>query len=82
MDERRKIQRHRTLKRGSIRFNRAAGIDCRIRNFSPAGACLEVASQLGIPDEFTLVVEHDHLHQKCYVIWRTSTRLGVEFRAA
>jgi hypothetical protein len=82
MDERRKIQRHRTLKAGSIRFNRASGIDCRIRNLSPAGACLEVASQLGIPDEFTLVVEHDHLRQKCYVIWRTSTRLGVEFRAA
>ena len=80
MDERRKLQRHRTLKAGSISFNRAAGIDCRVRNLSPAGACLEVTSQLGIPDEFTLVVEHDHLHQKCHVIWRTATRLGVEFR--
>ncbi len=82
MDERRKIQRHRTLKAGSISFNRAAGIDCRIRNLSPAGACLEVASQLGIPDDFVLVVESDHLHQTCHVIWRTATRLGVEFRAA
>ena len=82
MDERRKVQRHRTLKAGSISFNRAAGIDCRVRNLSPAGACLEVASQLGVPDDFVLVVESDHVHKPCHVIWRTATRLGVEFSAA
>jgi len=82
MDEKRKVQRHRTLKAGSIIFNRAAGIDCRVRNLSPAGACLEVASQVGIPDEFVLVIDVDHLKQPCHVIWRTSTRMGVEFRAA
>jgi len=82
MEERRKIFRHRTLKAGTIGFNRAAGIDCRVRNLSPAGACLEVASQVGIPDDFVLVIESDHLHQQCHVIWRTATRLGVEFRAA
>ncbi len=79
MEERRKVQRHRTLKAGSISFNRAAGIDCRVRNLSPAGACLEVASQLGVPDDFVLVVEIDHVHKPCHVIWRTATRLGVEF---
>ncbi|HEY5167309.1 MAG TPA: PilZ domain-containing protein [Pseudolabrys sp.] len=82
MDEKRKVQRHRTLKAGSIIFNRAAGIDCRVRNLSPAGACLEVASQVGIPDEFVLVIDVDHLKQPCHVIWRTSTRMGVKFRAA
>ncbi len=82
MDERRKILRHRTLKAGSIIFNHDAGIDCRVRNVSPAGACLEVASQVGIPDDFVLVIEHDHLNQPCHVIWRTTTRLGVEFNAA
>jgi PilZ domain len=81
MDERRRVQRHRTLKAGSISFNRAGGIDCRVRNISPAGACLEVASQIGIPDDFVLVVESDHLQQSCHVIWRTATRMGVEFRA-
>ena len=81
MEERRKVPRHRTLKAGSISFNRAAGIDCRVRNMSPAGACLEVASQIGIPDDFVLVVECDHLHQPCHVIWRTATRMGVEFRS-
>jgi hypothetical protein len=79
MDERRKLQRHRTLKAGSITFNRDGGVDCRVRNLSPAGACLEVASQLGIPDEFVLVVEIDHVKAPCHVIWRTATRLGVAF---
>ena len=81
MEERRKIQRHRTLKAGHINFNRAGAVDCRVRNLSPAGACLEVASQLGIPDDFVLMVEVDHLRQPCHVIWRTATRLGVEFAA-
>ena len=79
MDERRKVQRHRTLKAGSITFNRDGGVDCRVRNLSPVGACLEVASQLGIPDEFVLVVEIDHVKSPCHVIWRTATRLGVAF---
>ena len=81
MDERRKIHRHRPLKAGNITFNRHAGVDCRVRNLSPAGACLEVASQVGIPDEFVLVVEIDHVKAPCHVIWRTATRLGVGFTA-
>lgn len=80
MDEKRMLQRHRTLKAGSIIFNRAAGIDCCVRNLSPAGACLEVASQVGIPDEFVLVIDVDHVRQPCHVIWRSPTRMGVEFR--
>ena len=49
MVERRKLPRHRTLKAGSISFNRDAGIDCRVRDLSPIGACLDVASPAGIP---------------------------------
>src|ERR1044071_9712094 len=77
--ERRKVPRHRTLKAGLIAFNRAGTIECRVRNLSPIGACLDVASQIGIPDEFTLLVEHEQLKKKCRVIWRNPTRLSVEF---
>jgi len=80
MDERRKTQRSRTLKAGTISFNRAAGIDCRVRNLSKIGACLEVASHIGIPDDFLLLVAHDHLRHPCRVIWRSDRRMGVEFR--
>ena len=77
--ERRKAPRHRTLKAGSIRFNRAGSIDCRVRNLSVAGAMLEVAGQLGIPDEFALVIAADRFRQNCRVVWRMPTRLGVAF---
>jgi hypothetical protein len=79
MQERRKVQRGRTLKAGTINFNRAGGIDCRVRNMSPA---VEVSSQVGIPNDFVLVVGYDKFTQTCHVIWRSDTRLGVEFRAA
>ncbi len=46
---------------------------------SPIGACLEVASQIGIPDEFVLVIDVDHVTQPCHVVWRTATRMGVAF---
>jgi hypothetical protein len=80
MEERRKVLRRRTLKGGTIAFNRAAGIGCRVRNLSPRGACLEVESPLGIPDDFVLVIDTDHIRQDCHVVWRTGSRLGVEFR--
>jgi PilZ domain len=80
-DDRRRSLRHRTFKAGTIAFSRAGGFDCRVRNISAAGACLEVASQIGIPDDFVLVVESDHVKQPCHVVWRTATRLGVEFRS-
>jgi len=82
MEERRKAQRLRALKAGIISFNRAGGINCRVRNMSPAGACLEVDSQIGIPDNFMLVVSYDKFQQSCHVIWRSQSRIGVEFRAA
>jgi hypothetical protein len=77
--ERRRAQRHRTLKAGHIAFNRTSTIDCRVRNMSAIGACLHVPYPVGIPDEFTLVVEYDKLRRRCRVIWRTATQLGVEF---
>ena len=71
-----------TTRLAGYMFNRAAGISCRVRNMSPAGACLEVTSQVGIPDEFVLVVDYDKFKHQCHVIWRSDARMGVEFRAA
>jgi len=48
---------------------------------SPVGACLEVSSQVGIPNDFVLAVAYDKFKQPCHVVWRSDTRLGVEFRA-
>jgi hypothetical protein len=79
IDEKRKIPRQRTLKGALIAFNnRSSTIDCVVRNLTPSGAMLEVASTVGIPDRFELKPEHDDFRW-CRVRWRRNDTLGVAF---
>ena len=80
VDEHRKFQRHRVLKAGKITFNHGAGIDCTVRNLSSAGACLEVVSPLGIPDDFILLIGDNHDQHSCHIAWRHEKRIGVNFK--
>ena len=79
MVDTRRDPRHRVLKAGTIEFNGGGGIDCTVRNLSATGAALEVASQTGVPAEFSLVVPGDGLHLPCHVVWRKAYRVGVAF---
>jgi hypothetical protein len=81
MDERRKPPpRTRTLKKGRIAFNHHHSvIDCVVRNLSPHGACLVVATPLGIPPSFDLFVDQDPTAMPARVIWRKDGRMGVAF---
>jgi hypothetical protein len=79
MGEHRSDPRRRTLKAGTITFNRGAGIDCLVRNLSATGACLELESPVGVPNAFTLVVSTDNLQRPCHVAWRSARRIGVKF---
>ena len=80
--ENRNTQRRSTLKGGRIVFNAGRStIDATVRNLSPKGAKLQVASVVGIPDTFDLLLEGNS-RQPCRVVWRTLKELGVEFRTA
>jgi hypothetical protein len=79
VDEHRIATRRRFLKAGRISFGGGAAFDCTVRNLSETGAALEVISPVGIPERFTLVIEADHLHVPCRVIWRKERRIGVHF---
>ena len=76
MDEHRTARRHRVLKAGTIEFGRSA-IDCTVRNVSEKGAALDVATPLGIPQEFVLVVPTDHIRRSSRMIWHKERRIGV-----
>jgi hypothetical protein len=78
MEEHRAIARHRVLKAGMIEFGGGA-IDCTIRNMSDTGAALDVASPVGIPDRFGLVLPTDGQRLPCHVVWRKEKRIGVAF---
>ena len=76
MDEHRITARQRVLKSGKIEFGGGA-IDCTVRNLSDTGAALDVTSPVGIPAQFMLVTNGNHL--PCRVVWRKEKRIGVAF---
>jgi PilZ domain-containing protein len=81
MTEQRRHPRHRTLKGGRIVFNHGSSvISCTVRNLSDGGACLQVATSVGIPDDFDLVIEPERAPRPCHVAWRAEQRIGVAFR--
>jgi PilZ domain len=79
MDQRRQT-RARTLKSARILFNEHRSvIDCTVRNLSPTGACLNVASALGIPEHFDVMFDADQSVRPCRMVWHKEKQLGVEF---
>jgi hypothetical protein len=78
MTNKRTVPRQRVLKAGSIIFG-GAGIDCSVRNLSEKGAALEVASVVGIPTDFLLIIQSDNINRRCRVVWRKLNRIGVAF---
>lgn len=78
MTEHRITPRHRVLKAATIEFGGGV-IDCTIRNLSDAGAALDVASPVGIPDRFALILPADGRRLPCHVVWRKEKRIGVAF---
>jgi hypothetical protein len=78
LDNNRAAPRHRVLKAGSIEFNGGV-IDCTVRNISDTGAALQVATPLGVPDTFWLLIPGDHARRHCRVAWRRDRRIGVAF---
>jgi len=78
--ELRKEARLRTLKSGRIVLpNGNSTISCTNRNLSAGGACLELASQVGIPDAFDLIIGEGNVRRPCRVAWRKANRMGVQF---
>ena len=73
----RKNERHEVLKAGTISFQ-GSRIDCAVHDLSLGGAKLEVDSQVTIPDAFDLLIA-DTGKQRCHVVWRRESQLGVAF---
>ena len=78
LDNSRAAPRQRVLKAGKIEFSGGA-IDCVIRNISETGAALEVASPVGIPAEFILMISGNIAKHPCRVVWVRDKRIGVTF---
>lgn len=81
--EHRHQPRARTLKSARILFNHHNSvIDCTVRNMSPTGACLNVASTLGIPECFDVMFDADKTVRPCRMVWHKEKQIGIEFAPA
>ena len=75
----RRAPRRPVLKHGRIMFNRGRStVECVVRNLSKSGARLEVATVVGLPDAFYLVMP-DSGTLPCRVKWRRLKEVGVAF---
>jgi diguanylate cyclase (GGDEF)-like protein len=82
MEERRHAARTRSLLAGKILLNgQRSVIDCLVRNLSPQGACLQVASVVGIPQTFDLQIDGEKNVRPCAAVWRARDRIGIDFQA-
>jgi hypothetical protein len=78
VQEKRTIFRKRVLKTAQIVLSeKAAKLDCAIRNLTDIGACLQVSTTYGIPANFDVIIEG--VRRPCRSIWRTDTKLGITF---
>jgi PilZ domain-containing protein len=81
MGDNRAGSRRRVLKSGWIIFSdKAAKLECTVRNLSEAGASLQISTTYGMPSNFALII--DGVRHSCRIVWRTDTRLGVAFLQA
>jgi hypothetical protein len=77
--ERRKSQRLRTLKSGSVTFGLFPNVECRVRNMSSGGACLELEHRTSLPNDFSLLIKPECVRRSCRLVWRSASHAGVQF---
>ena len=77
--DRRAEQRRPVRKAGMIEFPGGA-FSCMVQNLSDAGAAL--ASSIGIPEHFTLMIVERGDAVQCRSVWRTERQIGVAFETA
>jgi hypothetical protein len=74
-DERRASPRQRRLNGAKIVFNNNSSvIDCIVRDLSPHGARLVVASPVGIPERFDLRIDRNGMCHPAKVTWMEGER--------
>ena len=56
---------------------KAPAMDCRVVDYSPGGACLEISGQIKPPNRFELLF--GGTRKRCRIVWSTGRRMGVAF---
>jgi hypothetical protein len=82
MQDRRGSVRDKVLFGGVAEVNeRGSTMDCVIRNFNEAGACVEFDSSAPLPEEMQITIARKGRSFLARMIWRQANRVGLAFRA-
>jgi len=77
-DEKRGASRQRVLKGAFIVITeKQPKIECVVKNISDTGCALQVATTIGIPQDFDLMI--GGVRRRCRVQWKAGTKMGVKF---
>jgi hypothetical protein len=56
---------------------KAPVVACKLIDYSPGGACLEVFPMVALPDRIELL--HGNVKKKGRIVWRRGIRIGLAF---
>ena len=56
---------------------KSPAVACKLIDYSPGGACLEVFPMVALPDRIELL--HGNVKKKGRIVWRRGIRIGVAF---
>jgi hypothetical protein len=78
----RKGTRSRSLKAGKILLTGGGVIDCTLRDISPSGARLRIATPSPLPQRFDLLVPSSRTVTRAELRWQRGREAGVAFLGA
>jgi PilZ domain len=83
MIDQRSNTRRRSFLRAKVLFpNKAATMDCLVRDISETGARLDIGSQAVIPERFDLHIPQKGVTHRAVIRWRALEEMGVAFEGA
>ena len=77
--EARSLPRERTCLQAQIRMRGSAPVKCVVRNFSYAGASLELPETEALTEQFDLEIPLKQTSYQVSLIWRKGDVCGVQF---
>lgn len=81
MQDRRGSVRDKVFFGGVAEINeRSSTMDCVVRNFNEAGACVEFDSAARLPEEMQITIARKGRSFLGRMIWRQANRVGLAFR--
>jgi len=79
MQERRETTRTRVLRGAKLILGTSSVIDVVVRNVTNAGARVQIANTVELPEAFALTFDGGLSVRSCRTVWRTITETGVQF---